>query len=67
MGFDQTPNEPTTSYVPVPKVAAAGIGGAISVVLIYALKAVWGVELPAEVAAAVATIVSFLSGYIKSS
>lgn len=67
MGFDQTPQEPTVSYTPTTKVAAAGIGGAISVVLIYALKAVWGVELPAEVAAAVATIVSFLSGYIKSS
>lgn len=66
MGIDQTPNEPTPSYTPVPKVAAAGIGGAVSVVVIWALKAFWGVEMPSEVAAAVATIVSFLSGYIKS-
>lgn len=66
MGIDQTPNEPTPNYTPVPKVAAAGIGGAISVVVIWALKYFWNIELPSEVSAAVATITSFVFGYIKA-
>lgn len=46
---------------PTPKVAAAGIGGAI-VTLAVGL----GLQLSPDVAAAVATIVSFLAGYIKA-
>jgi hypothetical protein len=49
------------SYTPKKKVAAAGIGGAV-VTIAVAL----GLSLSPEVAAAVATIVSFLAGYFKA-
>lgn len=55
------------SRVPTPKVAAAGIGGSVSVVLIWAVKYFWNVDVPPEIAAAIAAIVSFLAGYIKKS
>jgi hypothetical protein len=48
-------------YAPNKKVAAAGIGGAI-VTIAVAL----GLNLTPEVAAAVATIVSFALGYLKA-
>jgi hypothetical protein len=48
-------------YAPNKKVAAAGIGGAI-VTIAVAL----GLSLTPEVAAAVATIVSFAWGYLKA-
>ena len=53
-------NQPTAA--PTQKVAAAGIGGSLAIVLVYVIGQ-FGVDLPAEVAAAVATIVSFLAGY----
>lgn len=56
--YDQVSSKPTA------KVASAGIGGSISVVLIWAVNQFFNVELPSEVAAAVATVVSFLSGYL---
>jgi hypothetical protein len=49
-------------YAPTKKVAAAGIGGAV-VTIAVAL----GLSLSPEVAAAVATIVSFALGYLKAS
>lgn len=51
------------SSMPTQKVAAAGISGAVSIVLIY-IASQLGLELPAEVAAAITTIVSFASGYL---
>lgn len=65
MGFDQTPNEPTVSYTPQPKVVAAGIGGAVAVIVVWALQTFANIQVPAEVAAAFATVLSFASGYIK--
>lgn len=55
-------NQPTAA--PTSKVAAAGIGGAITVVLIYLAQTFFNIDLPAEVGGAVAVIVSFFSGYI---
>lgn len=52
------------SAVPVPKVAVAGITGAVVTILIWAMKQYGGVELPADVAAAVAAIFCFAAGYI---
>lgn len=49
---------------PVPKVAAAGIGGAIAAVLVW-IAHVSGLDMPPEVAAAFATIVSFGAGYLQ--
>lgn len=48
-----------------PKVAAAGIGGAVTTVLIWGATAA-GIEIPAEVAAAIATIIAFGAGYLKT-
>lgn len=58
--------ETTMSYTPTPKVAAAGAGGATSIILIYVLS-LMGVELPPEVAAAIATLLAFAAGYLKRS
>ena len=51
---------------PQPKVAAAGIGGSVSVIVIWAAGQ-FGLEVPAEVGAAFAALVSFAAGYLKSS
>jgi putative flippase GtrA len=56
----QTVNQPTAA--PTAKVAAAGIGGSISIVLIWVLNRV-GIDMPVEVASAITAIVSFLAGY----
>ena len=55
-------NQPTPT--PTPKVQAAGVGGAVTSILIWGLKAFFNVELPAEVGAALATIVAFVSAYL---
>jgi hypothetical protein len=53
------------SLVPKPKVAAGGIAGAVSVIVIWA-AGVAGLDVPPEVASAVTVVVSFAAGYIKS-
>lgn len=50
---------------PRPKVAAAGIGGAVATVVVF-IVAAFGVDIPGGVEAAIATIVSFSAGYFKS-
>ena len=63
---DPGPAEETPmDLTPTPKVAAAGTGGALSIVLIYLLAQV-GVDLPPEVAAAAATLVAFAAGYLRT-
>lgn len=47
-----------------PKVAAAGVGGAAATVLVWLLE-FFGVSVPAEVAAALATLLSFAAGYLR--
>lgn len=49
---------------PVPKVAAAGIGGAVATIVVY-VAAQFGVEIPGDVGAAIATVVAFASAYLK--
>ena len=56
--YDQVSAKPTA------KVSAAGVGGSISVVLIWLVSTLFNTEIPPEVAAALATVVSFASGYI---
>lgn len=56
-----TVNQPTAA--PTAKVAAAGIGGSISIVLIWVLNQV-GIDMPVEVASAITAIVSFAAGYL---
>lgn len=56
--YDQVSTAPTN------KVSAAGIGGAVSVVLMWLFKQLFNIDIPAEVAASIATVVSFASGYL---
>lgn len=46
---------------PVPKVTAAAVGGAVVTVLV----ALGVIEPDSEVAAALATVVAFLAGYLR--
>lgn len=48
-----------------PKVAASGIAGALSVLVVYALSLA-GVDVPTEVAAAITVIIAFAAGYLRS-
>lgn len=49
---------------PTNKVAAAGLGGALSTVVIVGLELA-GVSVEAELAAAIATLTAFGAGYLK--
>lgn len=48
------------------KVAAAGIGGAVTIILVWGLRLA-GIEVPAEVASAFTTLAAFGAGYFKKS
>lgn len=50
---------------PYPKVKAAGLGAAVVTVLMF-LAPLVNVEVPAEVAAALATVVAFVAGYLRT-
>lgn len=56
--YDQVSSAPTN------KVAAAGIGGSVSAVLIWAVTQLFTVDIPPEIAAAITAIISFASGYL---
>jgi hypothetical protein len=49
---------------PTPKVAAAGASGAVAVVVVY-VAGLLGLDMPAEVSAAVAALVAFAGGYFR--
>ncbi|HEX2312560.1 MAG TPA: hypothetical protein VHJ17_02435 [Thermomonospora sp.] len=49
------------------KVAAATVGSALVTVIVWLLGAVSDVSVPAEVAAALATVVTAAAGYLTSS
>ena len=51
--------------MPVPKVAAAGIGGAVTTLVVWGLQA-FGVEVPPEAAVAIGALAAFIAGYLKS-
>jgi hypothetical protein len=48
-----------------PKVLAGGAAGAASVVIIY-IASLFGLEVPGEVGAALAALISFAGAYIKA-
>lgn len=61
------PEPEKASLTPQPKVAAAGIAGAITVLVVFAVNLIWpDVVIPPEVASAFTAIVAFAAGYIKS-
>ena len=47
------------------KVAAAGVAGSVTTVVVWAAGQA-GVVIPPEVAAAVATIIAFAAGYVRA-
>ncbi len=51
------------SAAPTNKMQAVGISGAVTIVLMY-LAGLASIEVPPEVAAAVTTIIAFVSGYL---
>lgn len=52
------------SLAPVRKVAAGGIGGAISTILVWIIQQWMRQPIPAEVAAAITTVIVFMVGYL---
>jgi len=54
-------NQPTSQ--PTAKVAAAGIGGSITIIIVYLVQTLFNTEIPPEVASALTALIAFLSGY----
>jgi hypothetical protein len=50
---------------PQPKVAAAGIAGSVTLILVWA-AGLAGIDVPPEVASAVTALLAFAAGYLKS-
>lgn len=47
------------------KVRAAGLAGIIVTVIVWVLGNFWGIEVPPEVAAALVTVITFITGFFK--
>jgi enamine deaminase RidA (YjgF/YER057c/UK114 family) len=56
---------PATSNVPTPKIQAVGVAGAATTVVVF-IAGQLGLDLTAEVAAALTTLIAFGAGYLKS-
>jgi hypothetical protein len=57
----------TESSAPVRKVTAAGIAGAASTVLVFAVnRFLPGVTIPPAISAALTTAITFVTGYVTS-
>lgn len=54
-----------STATPTPKVAAAGITGAAALIIVW-VAGLFGLEVPAEVAAAFTVILAFVGGYLKA-
>lgn len=55
-----------SSWKPVPKMVATALGGAVATIVIWILSTSTDVEMPPEVAAALAWILAFVAGYLKT-
>lgn len=55
------------SLAPVRKVAAGGMGGAASVLILYVLEHYAGISVPAEVASAASVLITFAVSYFTPS
>lgn len=61
-------SEDNNSLAPVKKVAAAGIAGAITVILVFVVNLVFPeIVIPPEVSAAITAILAFGAGYFTES
>ena len=56
-------NQPTPE--PTPKMAAVGIAGSITVIVLYLVKMLFNVDVPGEVASALTAVISFGAGYLN--
>jgi hypothetical protein len=56
----------STDWKPVPKVVAAGLGGAVATLLVWLLSEFASRDMPAEAGAALAAVLAFAFGYLKS-
>lgn len=54
------------SVKPIRKVTAGAVGGAAITVILYMVKTVWKVEVPADVASAMTVLLSFAVSYQTS-
>ena len=60
----QTPTpDPNPGWPPTPKMAASGISGALTVILIWACRQFFKLEIPPEIASAVTVTFGFVAGY----
>jgi hypothetical protein len=55
----------STDWKPVPKIVAAGLGGAVATLLVWLLSELAGRDMPAEAGAALAAVLAFAFGYLK--
>ena len=53
------------SLVPVPKMQAVGVAGAVTLIVVYVLGFFFHVSIPAEVASAATVLIAFGAGYLK--
>ena len=49
---------------PTPKVGAAGLAGALSIIIVWGVQAFSTVTIPAEVASAFTTVLTFGAGWL---
>lgn len=56
----------SADYRPVPKVVAAGLGGATATILLWLIEVSTRIDVPSVVAAAVTTLLAFLFGYLRA-
>lgn len=62
--MDKTVSYDQPSASPSQKVAASGIAGSATIVLVYLIRTVFNVEIPAEVASAITALMAFAAGYL---
>lgn len=52
------------SAFPVRKVAAGGVAGAITAIIVWILSAAFKINIPPEIASAITVVLSFAAGYL---
>lgn len=52
-----------TSY-PTNKTIAGGLAGALTAILVWGVKQAWQIDVPAEIAVAISTVITFVVSYV---
>ena len=58
------PTTPQKALTIAPKASATALGGALTIVCLYATNVIWNITPPAEVASAVTVLVSFAAAWL---